>query len=89
MSRRRVVVAATGPVRGDEDATLPASRRLLLEGDEVVHLGTGLGIDAVARAAVAEDAVHVVLVEPTPEDLASLRAALDALDADDVSVAED
>ncbi len=45
-------------------------------GDEVVLLGGGLGVDQLGRAAVAEDAVEVVLVGDEA-DVERVRSWLD------------
>lgn len=56
MTRRRVVVAGL-----DADLARDTARRLRDGGDEVVLLGTDLGVDALGRAVVAEDATEVVV----------------------------
>lgn len=80
------MVASTGPSAGSDDPTIAVSRELLGRGDEVVHLGPGATSLGIARAAVAEDAVRVVLVGADPDGLDELRAALAQVGADDVAV---
>ena len=78
----RVVVAATTP--DPQQRAVRVSRDLLASGHEVVYLGEALTPLQVARSAVAEDAVQVVVSD---EAVGAVRRELDALGIDDVEVA--
>ncbi len=86
VSRNRIIVASLGGHERAEAATLEVSHARLRGGDEVVHLGVGVDAESIARAAVAEDAGHVVLVGADGATIESVRTALDSMAAEDVGV---
>jgi methylmalonyl-CoA mutase C-terminal domain/subunit len=83
MASERIVVGATD----DDGRARVAARRLRDEGHEIVFVGGGQSPDQLARTAVAEDAVRLVV--DTAGDAALLARVGDAcarLDAADIVV---
>lgn len=70
----------------DAARALEISHARLRAGDEVVHLGCGIDVPALARVVVAEDARRVVWVGADDAAAASLVDALSELGAEDVEV---
>ena len=81
MAAERIVVGSVGD---DADARTLA-RRLRDAGHEIVFVGGSQSPEQLAAAAVAEDAVRVVVDAGSPA-LQQLREALDALGARDIVV---
>lgn len=81
MASDRIVVGATA----DDDRARSAARRLRDEGHEIVFVGGHQAPGQLARAAVAEDAVRIV-VDATPSDVQRVVQACADLDAPDIEV---
>jgi methylmalonyl-CoA mutase C-terminal domain/subunit len=81
MPSERVVVGATA----DDARARAAARRLRDEGHEIVFVGGDQSPEQLARAAVAEDAVRVVVDADAPA-LGRVRDACAGLDATDIVV---
>lgn len=81
MASDRIVVGAIG----DDLRARTAARRLRDTGHEIVFVGGGQSPEQLARAAVAEDAVRLV-VDAAPADLARVTDLCRHLDAADIAV---
>ena len=80
MTAKRLLVGAAGD---DEDAIAAAARRWRDAGAEVVYLGAGVQVEAVAAAAIGEDVAAIVVDAKGAEPV---RAALARAGAEGIEV---